>query len=196
VVRLGTGHPGRANRPYDVPTGDGQTDLEARGALDVLVGSRFLTTLAATYTFQMGSVETTRLPYSPGSVMPLDFPVSGSIKPGNMMSARINPRFLFMPALQVGALGVVSYRAADEVTITGFPPAGVSFGNYRGNLMTTAAGLTISYSNLTSETGTGNQRFPAEIVFTHLETLTASGAGAAKDYRDTIELRYYFRARR
>lgn len=195
VVRLGTGKPARANRPFDVPTGDGQTDLEARGALDVLVGSRLLATLAATYTLQMGSVETTRLPYAPGSVLALDFPVSGSIKPGNMMSARLNPRFLFTPALQVGALGVVSYRSADEVTVTGFAPVDVIFGN-PSSFMTTAAGLTISYSSLTSETGTGSPRFPAEIVFTHLETLTASEAGAVKDYRDSIELRYFFRARR
>ena len=54
----------------------------------------------------------------------------------------------------------------------------------------------MSYSNLASESGTGGPRFPADIVFTHIETLSASGAGAEKSYRDSIELRFYLRSRR
>jgi hypothetical protein len=194
VVRLGTGHPARANHPYDVPTGDGQTDFEVRGALDALFG-RLLTTFAGTYTVQTGSIETTRLPSVPGAVFGLDFPVEGSIRYGNMASARINPRFLITPALMVGALGIGSWRGADEVTVTGFNPAGTTFGN-QNSLTTYAAGLTLAYSNLASAEGIGGLNFPAEVVFSHLETLGASSAGAFKDRRDTIELRLYLRARR
>jgi hypothetical protein len=194
VVRLGTGHPARANRPYDVPTGDGQTDLEVRGALDALFG-RLLTTFSGTYTLQTGSVATTRLPSVPGAVFGLDFPVEGSIKYGNMASARINPRYLITPALMVGAIGIGSWRGPDEVTVTGFNPAGTLFGN-PSSLTTYAAGLTLAYSNLASDEGIGGIGFPAEVVFSHLETLGASAAGAFKDRRDAIELRIYLRARR
>jgi hypothetical protein len=194
VVRLGTGHPARENRPYDVGTGDGQTDFEVRGAMDALLG-RLLTTVAGTYTVQTGSVATTRLPAVPGATFGLDFPVEGSIKYGNMASARINPRYLITRALMVGAVGVGSWRGADEVTVIGFNPAGTTFGN-QNSLTTYAAGLTLSYSNLASATGTGGPGFPAEIVFSHLETLGASGAGAEKASRDAIELRIYLRARR
>ncbi|HET9425989.1 MAG TPA: hypothetical protein VFO55_11505 [Gemmatimonadaceae bacterium] len=193
VVRLGTGHPARPNRPFDIATGDGQTDLEVRGALDVMTG-RLLTTLAGTYTVQTGSVATTRLPTTMAPMFLLDIPVAGSVKPGNMAAVRINPRFMITRALMVGALGVGSFRAADEVTMTGFAPGGVTFGN--GSLTTYAGGLTISYSNLASATGVGDRRFPAEIVFSHLETLSASAAGAEKLYRDSIELRLYLRTRR
>ncbi|MEO5568650.1 MAG: hypothetical protein ABIR92_09165 [Gemmatimonadaceae bacterium] len=195
VVRLGTGHPARANRPFDVPTGDGQTDIEVRAALDAMIGRRFLTTVAGTYTAQMGSVPTTRLPSPPGSVFALDFPVSGSVKPGHMASVRINPRYMITPALMVGALGIGSFRAADQVTVTGFAPDGATFGNQNSYTLL-AGGLTIGYSNLASATGIGGRGFPAEIVFSHLETLSASMAGAEKSYRDSIELRYYFRTRR
>lgn len=195
IVRLGTGHPARANRPFDVPTGDGQTDIEVRGALDAMIGRRLLTTIAGTYTTQLGSVPTTRLPSSPGSVFALDFPVSGSIKPGNMASVRINPRYMITPALMVGALGIGSFRAADQVTVTGFAPGDVTFGNQNSYTLV-AGGLTIGYSNLASATGIGGRGFPVEIVFSHLETLSASTVGAEKSYRDSIELRYYFRTRR
>jgi hypothetical protein len=97
---------------------------------------------------------------------------------------------MITPALMVGALGVGSWRAGDEVTITGAAAPGAAFGN-TAPLTTFAGGLTISYSNLASTSGVGGQGFPAEIVFSHLETLTASAAGAAKTYRDAIELRFY-----
>jgi hypothetical protein len=194
VVRLGTGRPARPDHPYDVPTGDGQTDLEVRGAMDALTG-RFLTTVAGTFTLQTGSVATTRLPALPGAFFGLDFPVAGSIKYGNMASLRVNPRYLITPALMVGALGVGSWRGADEVTVTGFNPGGTGFGNPNA-LTTLAGGLTIAYSNLASATGIGGRNFPAEVVFSHLETLTASAAGARKASRDAIELRIYLRARR
>ena len=190
VVRLGTGHPARANRPYDVPTGDGQTDLEGRVAIDAMYG-RLLTTLAGTYTLQTGSVETTRLPVPPGSFYSLDAPAAGSIKLGNMVSARLNPRFLVTPGLAVGAIGIASHRAADVVT--GGPT--LLFGD--SNALTVfTGGFTISYSNLSSASGVGNRQFPAEFVFTHLETLVASDMGAEKSYRDAIELRVYLRTRR
>jgi hypothetical protein len=72
---------------------------------------------------------------------------------------------------------------------------GLTSGSADG-LTTLAGGLTISYSNLATASGTGGRQFPAEIVFTHLETLTSSGAGAAKSFRDAIEMRFYLRDRR
>lgn len=194
VVRLGTGHPARPNRPYDVPTGDGQMDIEARGAVDAMIG-RLLTTVAASYTVQTGSVETTRLPGAPGSLSLLQYPVAGATKLGNMAAVRVNPRFMITPALMVGALGVGAWRASDEVTTSGAAPVGLTAGSSSG-LTTLAGGLTISYSNLASARGTGGRQFPAEIVFTHLETLNSSGAGAAKTFRDAIEMRFYLRDRR
>jgi hypothetical protein len=169
-------------------------DLEVRGALDALFG-RLLTTVAGTFTVQTGSVETTRLPNVPGVVFGLDFPVAGSIKYGNMASGRINPRFMITNSLMVGALGAGSWRGADQVTVTGFNPAGTQFGN-PNSFTTYAGGFTLSYSNLASASGTGGLGFPAEVVFSHLETLGASGAGAEKASRDAIELRIYLRARR
>ena len=195
VVRVGTGHPARANRPFDVPTGDGQTDLEIRGAVDMMVGRRLLTTVAATYTVQTGSVVTGRLAYPPGFIFGLDYPVSGSTKLGNMAAVRLNPRFLITPALMVGGLATVSHRAADMVTVTGLAASGETFGNPNA-LTVYSGGFTIAYSNLASTSGTGSARFPAEIHFSHLETLRASSAGAEKAFRDAIELRLYFRSRR
>jgi len=195
VVRLGTGHPARPNRPYDVPTGDGQMDLEVRGALDALVGTRLLTTIAGTFTLQTGSVATTRLPNQPGDFFGLDFPVDGIVKYGNMASVRLNPRFLLTPALMVGALAVGSYRGADQVTVIGFNPNDLVFGN-PNSLTTYSGGLTVSYSNLASANGTGGPSFPAEILYSHLETLGASAAGAEKGYRDVLEMRFYLRTRR
>lgn len=195
VVRLGTGHPARPNRPLDVPTGDGQTDFEFRGALDALIGRRLLTTVAGTYTVQTGVVATERLAYPPGFIFALDYPVSGTTRLGNMATVRVNPRFLVTRGLMVGGVGTVSHRAADAVTITGVAADGVEFGNLDSRTVY-SGGFTIAYSNLASASGTGRQGFPAEIQFSHLETLRASAAGVEKATRDAIELRLYFRTRR
>jgi hypothetical protein len=195
VVRLGTGHPARGNRPYDVATGDGQTDIELRSALDMLWGSRLLTTIAGTITVQTGSVETTRLPSVPGSVFGLDLPVAGTIKYGNMASIRLNPRYLLTPGLMAGLIGVGSFRGGDEITVTGSNPSGADFGS-TSSLTAYSAGFTLAYSNLASVTGVGDSRFPAEFLFTHIENFGASGAGVAKGSRDSIELRIYLRTRR
>jgi hypothetical protein len=79
--------------------------------------------------------------------------------------------------------------------VTGFNPAGTVFGN-QNSVTSYAGGLTLSYSNLASAEGIGGLGFPAEIVFSHLETLGASAAGVEKASRDAIELRIYLRARR
>jgi hypothetical protein len=195
VVRLGTGHPARSNRPYDVATGDGQTDIEVRSALDMLWGSRLLTTIAGTFTVQTGSVETTRLPSAPGAVFGLGLPVEGTIEYGNMASIRVNPRYLLTPALMAGLVGIGSYRAGDEITVTGSNPGGAQFGA-TSSLTAYSAGFTLAYSNLASAIGVGDSRFPAEFLFTHIENFGASGAGVEKGSRDSIELRIYLRTRR
>jgi hypothetical protein len=194
-VRLGTGQVARVNRPFDIGTGDGQTDIELRGAMDMLYRSRLLTTLAATYTQQLGSVKYSRLPYSPDFVLILDSPVPGSIKPGNMATFSMNPRWLITPGLMVGGLYTLSHRGGDQVTVTGIAPTGAVFGN-TNSIDSWAGGLTISYSNLATRSGTGNVNFPAEFLFTHLETLGATASGANKTFLDTIEMRVYFRTRR
>ena len=195
VVRLGTGHRAREQRPFDIGTGDGQPDVEVRGAIDVLLRDRFLTTVAGTYTQQIGSITFHRLPYPPGFTLALDAPVAGSIKPGNMAALRLNPRFLITRGLMAGGLFTGAYRGADQVTVTGTAPSGAVFGD--PNPVTSwAGGVTLSYSNLATHSGTGDARFPAEIQFSHLETLGATATGPAKTTRDAIELRLYFRTRR
>jgi hypothetical protein len=194
VVRLGTGHPPRENVLLDTGTGDGQTDFEVRGALDAMVGSRLLATVAGTFTIQTGSRSFIRLPATPGTPIILDSPVSGSISPGNMYALRLNPRFLVTPALMVGALGTMSARSADAVTITSAPATTTTFAFASGSWTTYAGGLTLGYSSAAARSGTSG--LPAEVLFTHLETLGANGAGPAKSFRDAIELRIYLGTRR
>jgi hypothetical protein len=193
VVRFGTGHPPRDNVLLDTGTGGGQTDLEARGALDAMIGDRLLTTVAGTFTLQMGSRSFTRLPATPGTSIILEGPVSGSIAPGSMFSLRLNPRFLVTRALMIGALGTMSSRAADAVTITSPTGAATSFGS--GSWTTYAGGFTLNYSNAAAKRG-DTAGLPAEILFSHLETLAANTAGPAKSFRDAIEFRIYLGTRR
>jgi hypothetical protein len=108
---------------------------------------------------------------------------------------RVNPRFLVTPGLMIGAIGIGSYRAGDEATSTGPVPATGIFTTDHAYTVY-SGGVTIAYSNLASASGIGGRQFPAEVVYTHLETLAASAAGAEKTFRDSIELRYYFRTRR
>lgn len=195
VVRLGTGHRARQNRPLDIGTGDGQTDVEVRGAVDMLFRDRLLTTIAGTYTQQLGTLDYDRLPSSPDFIFSFDVPVAGSIKPGNMAALRVNPRYLVTRGLMVGGLFAGTHRGADQTTVTGDIVPSSLFGNTRP-VNTWAGGLTISYSNLATHAGTGDARFPAEIRFSHLETVGATAIGAEKASRDAIELRLYFRTRR
>ena len=195
VVRLATGHTARGNRPLDVGTGDGQRDVEARVALDVMIGHRLLTTISSTYTQQLGTVRYSRLPSSPGLFFGLVDPVSGSIKPGNMAAVRMNPRFLLTRGLMIGGLFTAAYRGADQVTVAGASVGAGAYGNPTSSIKW-ADGVTLSYSNLVTRSGTGTIRFPADVLFSHLETVGANAAGAAKTTRDAIEVRLYFRTRR
>ena len=112
-----------------------------------------------------------------------------------MAALRVNPRLLITRGLMVGGLFTVAHRGADQVTVTGIAPSGAAFGN-PNPANTWAGGLTISYSNLATRSGTGDARFPAEIQFSHLETIGSTAEGPVKDSRDAIELRLYFRTRR
>ena len=193
LVRLATGHRARGTRTFDIGTGDGQTDIEVRGAVDVLVLDRLLTTVAATHTLQLGSVNFDRLPYAPDLIYLLAEPTPGSIKLGSMSAVRVNPRLLVTRGLMIGGLVTAAHRSADQVSGVGLAPSDAAFFGVPNPVNTWAGGLTISYSNLASRAGTGNVRFPAEVHFSHLETLGATAEGARKTSRDAIELRFYFR---
>ena len=193
VVRLGTGHPPRGGRPLDVGTGDGQTDLELRTAVDLSIGSRMLTTVAGTYTLPLGSVNYEHLPQAAGTFFLFDVPLPGSLAPGAMASGRINSRFLITRAVSIGGLATIAWRSHDVATPSdsGFTPYDVTTG-----ATTWSLGGTFSYSNLATHSGVGDASFPVEITFSHLELVGATAGGLPRTRRDAIELRYYLRARR
>jgi len=201
VLRLGTGHPPRGGRPLEVGTGDGQTDIEARAAMDIALGRRLLTTVAGTVTIPVTSAHYDRLPGPPLSGFVFTGPTPGSLKPGTMAAVRINPRLFLSRAVSIGGLLDASHRAADMATPTPLPDTLGSQGvvpEYATTNATTSwsLGLSFSYSNIGSHSGTGTPDFPAEVTYSHLELVGANAGGLPHSRRDAIELRLYFRTRR
>jgi hypothetical protein len=187
VLRLGTGLPPSGTVPYEVGTGTGQTSADGGGILDVRLGRRLMTTLAAQYTTYFTSASVARLPNSDYALFPLDVPVGGTWREGDALQLEAAPRiqltdyFTFHGAYTFRHQAASRYTSPESVA----PPLFSATTEQR-------AGLGFAYSSL-ARYARGKSSVPFELFFTHLETITASGGLTPKYHRDQIEFRIYYR---
>lgn len=113
--RFATGSPPKAEHLFDVGTGDGQSDLELRGTVDVGFGSLFWLSLFAGYNIQMEAeverlVTSRELPIQRGAYTAL-------VKwdPGNVLTLAAVPRFNFTRNITFSFLYLRIHHGADFV---------------------------------------------------------------------------------
>lgn len=113
--RFATGTPPQAQHLFDVGTGDGQPDLELRGALDLGLGSRFWLSVFAGYNIQM-EAELERLVTSPARpIQPGAYAALVRWDPGDVLTLAAVPRFNLTRHITFSFLYLHVHRGADIV---------------------------------------------------------------------------------
>ena len=196
IVRLGTGRPPNASYPFDPGTGQGQTDLEGRAALDVIGGRHVAATVSGLYSYQLTSAHLTRAYMPGGGIFPLEAPMAADWKPGNVWQVQATPRLLITRYFQLMGEYFIRHVTNDlvtptltpgDTTQTALPAPWVS--NWASTEQ--RVGLGFSYSAVDSYLR-GRSPLPLEISWVHLETIHASGGVVPKYFQDQIGFRLYY----
>ncbi len=179
IVRLGTGRPPKPNTFFDVGSGDGQTDVEVRGALDVKLSQRWMWTGVGSYVAQLGHVPP---PAVGGSPYPLDLPVTSSAKAGNIINLEIAPRLNVTRYIFLSAAYAFRHQGVSDTASSS------SFSASSQHQI----GFGLSYASVGLRQP-GAVGIPIEVSYTSLHTIYASGGPTPKSSRRSrCELRYYF----
>jgi hypothetical protein len=187
VVRLPTGLPSYGLVPFEVGTGTHQTSADFAAIVDAKFSRRLMTTVAAEYTAYFTTAIVQRVPNSDYALFPFQSPVPGTWREGNALQLEATPRlqltnyFSFHGAYALRHQAAPQYTAADGSS----PPAFDATTEQR-------LGLGFAYSTV-NQYMQGRGSIPFEVVFTHLETIAATGGLTPKYRRDQLELRIYYR---
>jgi len=198
AVRFATSQADSALDLVDIAPGEGAGAL-VHSAMDLISG-RFGGTIAARYVKSFSRTVTAPLYGDPEAFYPI--PAFGERKrtAGDVIGLDLSPRYFFTDWLAVDAhyglehVGATSYSA---------PSSGVPCANCLSVVplpvvttvgsATTAQRVGVGFRLSTvSSYARGRARYPVEVSFTHLETVSGA-SGLPKSSRDQIQLRFYYR---
>ena len=196
TVRLPTSRPDSAQSLLDIATGDG-AGVTLRTAWDVIVG-RLGGTVAARYAKSFSRTVQAPLYGDPEAAFPYPLFVERTRTAGDVLGIDLTPRFLVSESLalnghygleRIGAAtyGGVASDVVDPCVNCGAGPILVRSGSAR---TAQRVGLGIRYSTVDTYQR-GRARYPIEVSFAHLETVTGD-AGLAKQSREQIEIRLFY----
>lgn len=187
IYRAGTGRPARPGVLLDAATGDGQADVEARGALDMQLGGRVVGSIGARYTVQMADEREMRVPVAGVRLLPASRRATVRRDLGDELGVDVRARYFLSQYL--GGLLAYGYehRGADVIT-PGSGPGGVArFTSPPRMAQSAAIGLTYSTVDAFLR---GKSWMPLELAFMHRQAFAGSG-GAPRLFSDAVELRLY-----
>jgi hypothetical protein len=185
-----------ARNLMDIGTGEGP-GAELRSALDVVAG-RIGATVAGRFSTSFArTVDAALVGYPEGG---FPYPSFGPVtrKGGNVIGVDVSPRVSLAEWLAFE--GHYGFEHTGLPTFTGAAGEECSACAPLANSILPAArtvqraGVGLRYSTIDSYLR-GRARYPVEVSYRHLETITGD-AGAAKIYRDQIQLRLFYRIRR
>lgn len=195
-VRLPTSRPDSAQSLLDIATGDG-AGVTVRTAWDVIVG-RLGGTVAARYAKSFARTVQASLYGDPEAAFPYPLFVERTRRAGDVLGIDVTPRYLVSESLaldvhygleRVGATtyGGVASGLVDPCIACAAQPIQTTSGSAR---TAQRVGLGIRYSTVDGYQR-GRARYPIEVSFAHLETVTGD-AGLAKQSREQIEIRLFY----
>ena len=202
AVRFATSKADSAQDLTDIAPGEG-AGVELHSAMDLLSG-RFGGTIAARYTKAFARTVNASLLGDPES--PFPFPVFGERRrtAGDVIGLDVTPRYFFSDWLAVDAhYGLERVGATRYSLPAGYGAPCANCNSVEPGLVVTTSGSATTAQRLgagfrlstVNAYARGAARYPVEVSFTHLETVSGS-AGLAKASRDQIQLRIYYRLRR
>lgn len=201
LARLGTGQVDSPNELADVGTGDGQTDVEANGALDVVFGRRLWASVIARFGVQLADELPLRIPDAPRDPFQAAYreqTVNRNL--GDYIELEATPRYVYNDYFSVS--GHWRYRRKAEDTYTGTfsveGPGGTpvaldaSILGVGTELTEQRIGGGVSFSTLRAF-DRGRSRLPLEFQLLHWQTISGSGY-VPKQFSTSVQVRYYTRA--
>ena len=200
LARLGTGQVERPDDMFDIGTGDGQTDVEGTGALDLVFGGRFWTSLVGRYGVQLADEKAIRIPdFSRNPFLAKYRETMVSRDLGDYIELEATPRYVYNDYLSLSATW--SYRRKGEDRYTGsFTAEDLSGQPVALDASILGAGTKqtgqrvgggASFSTLRAF-DRGRARLPIEVQLTHWQTLSGDGY-LPKQFSTQVQLRYYTR---
>ncbi|MDB4882211.1 MAG: hypothetical protein JWL95_977 [Gemmatimonadetes bacterium] len=198
-LRFATSRVDSARNVLDIGTGDG-AGAEVRSALDVTSG-RMGATVAGRYVKSFPRTITAPVIGFPEDGFP--YPLFGSVSrtAGTVIALDVTPRVFLGEWLafegQYGFehTGAPTYANVTDVVVAPCAACSPLASSLPPSDQTVQrVGLGLRYSTLDSYLR-GRARYPIEVSYRHLETITGSG-GAPKLFRDQIQLRIYYRVLR
>jgi hypothetical protein len=192
--RFATGAPPQAQHLFDVGTGDGQSDLELRGTLDVGFGSRFWLSVFAGYNIQMEAeverlVTSRELPIQRGAYTALV-----NWDPGDVLTLAAVPRFNFTRNITFSFLYLRVHRGADFVRRVDPVPGDATFlpADLEEGTEYTARSLGFA-ARFSSTDWSGDRRdgIPVEVELRYRNTTRAEDGFAPKHNIWEVSVRLY-----
>jgi hypothetical protein len=200
LARLGTGQVDRPNELVDVGTGDGQTDLEANGALDIVLGHRWWGSVVGRFGVQMQDEQLIRIPEVARSPFVPAFREQTVTRDlGDYLEIEATPRFVYNEYLSASLQW--SYRRKAEDTYSGqftvevpdedpisLDASILGIGTEQSE-QRVGAGATFSTLRAYDR---GRARLPVEIQLFHYQTVSGEGY-VPKRFSTQVQIRYYTR---
>jgi hypothetical protein len=200
LARLGTGQAERPDDIVDVGTGDGQTDIEGNGALDLVFGRRFWASVVGRYGVQLADEKEMRIPdvaRNPFLAKYREQMVSRDL--GDYIQLEATPRYVYNDYLSLSATW--SYRRKGEDTYSGTFTAedlagqavalDASILGVGTEQSEQRVGGGASFSTLRAF-DRGRARLPIDVQVIHWQTISGEGY-VPKQFSTQVQLRYYTR---
>ena len=199
TYRFATGQEDDPDDLFDIPTGDGQDDIEIRTAIDIRLARRVMTSVRARYTIQRPDETIARIPSAPGDIFPPAFSAQLVERDlGDIVEIDAVPRYAVSRNFSLIAHYMFRKRAEDRYagtftipgSVTGFGDVELDASTLQHETASTehrvGAGFTFS---LTQGRGRGGVRWPLEISYLHGQTIRGSGGTQPKWDLDVFQVR-------
>lgn len=197
LVRLPTGQADSPTNALDVGTGDGQLDLELRGALDLTLGRAFWVSGVARAVMQREDEQYVRVPSFAGEQ---PFVPAGAMRKvrrdlGDAMELEVTPRW--MPSEYFSVAAQYHYLSKKEDVyadlVTGDDPIGTSGTTLLGigtAAYTHTVGAGFTYSTL-GAARRGRHTLPLDVTFMHRQTVRSTGGWVPALTSDAVRVRVW-----
>ena len=199
AYRFATGQEDEPDDLFDVPTGDGQSDIEVRSAADVRFARRVTASIRARYTIQLADETVARIPSAGGTLFRPAFSEQTVERDlGDIIEVDVVPRYAASEHFSVVAHYMFRRKAEDryEGTFT-IPGSETGVGDIELDAVNlqaeTAAtehrvGAGFSFAMTRARSG-ARLRFPFEISYLHGQAIRGSGGNQPKWTVDVLQVR-------
>jgi hypothetical protein len=194
AYRFATGQEDNPDDLFDIPTGDGQADVELRTAFDMRMVQRVVLSVRGRYTIQLPDDVLARIPSGPADIFPPAFSAQRVDRNlGDIVEIDAMPRYAASKHFSIIGHYLFRSKAKDEYTgtftipgsVTGFGDVTLDAASLERETAATehrvGAGFTFSLSQ--------DRRWPFEISYLHGRTIGGSGGAQPKWSQDVLQVR-------